>query len=181
MNNDVDTLRILEPYLHGHSGMTEIFMTVWGNGKRANSQQEKDVLSILLAAGASGEPVSMALLESVRTVSSTEVGFSFIVNLLRAGADVNYDEGASLVEASMQGNTRLLKEVLAYGPQRVYMTRAFPLVFQSGVDGQGLREIAVAFCSHKSAPDLTYEHPTYGPILWQILKKYPTRTNYFSI
>ncbi|KAL4770506.1 hypothetical protein BDW60DRAFT_192108 [Aspergillus nidulans var. acristatus] len=173
MINDVDTLRILEPYFHGHSGMSEIFMTVWGNGRRANSQQEKDVLSILLAAGASGEPVSMALLESVRTVSSTAVGFSFIVNLLKAGADVNYSEGASLMEASMQGNTRLLKEVLAYGPQRVYMTRAFPLVFQSGIDGQGLREIAVAFCSHKSAPDLTYEHPTYGPILWQMLQKYP--------
>ncbi|KAL4736497.1 hypothetical protein BDV11DRAFT_172838 [Aspergillus similis] len=173
MINDVDTLRILEPYFHGHSGMSEIFMTVWGNGKRANSQQEKDVLSILLGAGASGEPVSMALLESVRTVSTTAAGLSFIVNLLKAGADVNYSEGASLVEASTQGNARLLKEILAYGPQRVYMTRAFPLVFQSGVDSQGLREIAVAFCSHKSAPDLAYEHPTCGPILWQMLQKYP--------
>ncbi|KAL4982703.1 hypothetical protein BDW68DRAFT_182293 [Aspergillus falconensis] len=173
MINDVDTMRILEPYIHGHSGMSEIFMTVWGNGKRANSQQEKDVLSILLGAGASGEPVSMALLESVRTVSSTLAGFAFIVNLLKAGADVNYSEGASLTEASTQGNVRLLKEILAYGPRRVYMTRAFPLVFQSGVDSEGLREIAVAFCSHTSAPDLTYVHPTCGPILWQLLQKYP--------
>ncbi|KAL4972508.1 hypothetical protein BDW66DRAFT_144053 [Aspergillus desertorum] len=173
MTNDVDTLRILEPYFRGQSGMSEIFMTVWGNGKRANSEQEKDVLSILLGAGASGEPVSMALLESVRTVSSTPVGFAFIVCLLKAGADVNYSEGACLMEASTQGNARLLIEILAYGPRRVYMTRAFPLVFQSGVDSQGLREIAVAFCSHTSAPDLTYMHPTCGPILWQMLQNYP--------
>jgi hypothetical protein len=58
----------------------------------------------------------MALLESVRTISSTLAGFSFIVNLLKAGADVNYSEGASLTEASMQGNVPLLKEILAYGP-----------------------------------------------------------------
>ncbi|KAL4905603.1 hypothetical protein BDW74DRAFT_152859 [Aspergillus multicolor] len=174
MINDVDTLLVLEPYFHGHSGMSEIFMTVWGNGKRANSQQEKEVLSILLAAGASGEPVSMALLESVKTVSNTPAGFAFIANLLKAGADVNYNEGAGLVEASKQGNVRLLKELLAYCPRRSHMTRAFPLVFKSGVDGQGLREIAVTFCSHTASPDLTYEHPTCGPLLWQMLQTYPS-------
>ncbi|KAL4861985.1 hypothetical protein BDV12DRAFT_179537 [Aspergillus spectabilis] len=173
MSNDIETLRLLEPHFHGHSGISEIFMTVWGNGKRANSHQEEVVLSVLIGAGASGEPISMALLESVKTVSSTPAGFAFIVNLLKGGADVNYSEGASLMEASTQGNVRVIKELLAYGPRRTNMTRAFPLVFKSGVDSQTLREIAVAFCSHSFAPDLTYEHPSYGPILWQILRTYP--------
>ncbi|KAL4804657.1 hypothetical protein BDV18DRAFT_142308 [Aspergillus unguis] len=173
MINDVETLRILEPYFRGHSGISEIFMTVWGNGKRANSSQEEAVLSTLLSAGATGEPVSMALLESVKTVSNTPSGFTFIVNLLKAGADVNYSEGANLMEASTQGNVRVVKELLAHSPRRLVMTRAFPLVFESKVDGHRIREMAVAFCSHKSAPDLTYEHPTYGPILWRMLQTYP--------
>ncbi|KAL4876394.1 hypothetical protein BJY04DRAFT_200137 [Aspergillus karnatakaensis] len=173
MSNDIETLRLLEPHFHGHSGVSELFMTVWGNGKRANSHHEEAVLSVLVGAGASGEPISMALLESVKTVSNTPAGFAFIVNLLKGGADVNYSDGASLLEAATQGNARVVKELLAYGPRRTHMTRAFPLVFRSGADSQSLREIAVAFCSHSSAPDLTYEHPSYGPILFQILQTYP--------
>ncbi|KAL4785040.1 hypothetical protein BJX76DRAFT_195837 [Aspergillus varians] len=173
MINDVETLRILEPFFHGHSGISELFMTVWGNGKRANSPPEEVVLSILVGAGASGEAINMALLESIKTVSSTPAGFAFIVNLLKAGADVNYLDGASLVEASTQANVRLVKELLQYGPRRIGMTRAFPLVFRSGVNPQTLREIAVAFCSHSSCPDLTYDHPTCGPILCQMLSTYP--------
>ncbi|BCS28238.1 uncharacterized protein APUU_61286S [Aspergillus puulaauensis] len=173
MINDVETLRVLEPYFHGHSGVSEIFMTVWGNGKRANSHQEEAVLSVLVGAGASGEPVDMAVLESVKTVSTTPAGFAFIVNLLKAGADVNYCEGACLVEAATQANVRVIKELLAYGPRRANMSRAFPLVFRSGVDAQSLREIAVAFCSHSSAPDLTYDHPTCGPVLCLMLHTYP--------
>ncbi|KAL3471612.1 hypothetical protein BJX99DRAFT_21589 [Aspergillus californicus] len=173
MCNDVETLRLLEPHFHGQSGVSEIFMTVWGNGKRANSLQEEAVLSILLGAGATGEYVSMALLETVKTVASTPAGFAFLVNLLKAGADVNYNEGASLLEISAKGDLHVLKEILAHRPRRMNMTRAFPLVFKSGVDGQTLREIAVAFCSHSSAPDLSYEHPSHGPLLWQMLQTYP--------
>ncbi|KAL4924790.1 uncharacterized protein BDV17DRAFT_202914 [Aspergillus undulatus] len=173
MANDAETLRLLEPHFRGRDGVSEIFMTVWGNGKRANSQQEEAVLSVLLAAGATGEPVSMALLETIKTVASTPAGFAFIANLLKAGADVNYNEGASLIEAATRGNGRLIKELLVYGPRRTYMTIAFPLVFRSGIDAQTLSEIAVTFCSHMSAPDLTYEHPSCGPILWQLLQTYP--------
>lgn len=173
MINDVETLRVLEPYFHGHHGISEIFMTVWGNGKRANSHQEEAVLSVLVGAGASGESVDMALLESIKTVSTTPAGFAFIVNLLKAGADVNYGEGACLAEAATQANVHVIKELLAYGPRRPNMTRAFPLVFRSGVDAQSLREIAVAFCSHNSAPDLTYDHPTCGPVLCLMLHTYP--------
>lgn len=173
MINDIQTLRVLEPYFHGHSGVSEIFMTVWGNGKRANSPQEEAVLSVLVGAGASGEAMDMALLETVKTVSTTPAGFAFIVNLLNAGADVNYCEGACLVEAATQANVHIIKELLAYGPRRSNMTRAFPLVFRSGADAQSLREIAVAFCSHSSAPDLTYDHPTCGPVLCLMLHTYP--------
>ncbi|KAL2825761.1 hypothetical protein BDW59DRAFT_145896 [Aspergillus cavernicola] len=174
MCNDIETLRLLEPHFHGHSGLSEIFMTIWGNGKRANSHQEEAVLSILLGAGATGECVSMALLETIKTVASTPAGFSFIMNLLKAGADVNYNDGASLMEVSTKGDLRVLKELLAHGPRRNNTTRAFSLVFKSGVDGRTLREIAVAFCSHSSAPDLTYEHPSYGSVLWQMLQGYPS-------
>ncbi|KAL5342243.1 hypothetical protein BJX70DRAFT_338994 [Aspergillus crustosus] len=174
MSNDIETLRLLEPHFHGHSGISEIFMTVWGNGKRANSHQEEAVLSLLVSAGASGEPISMALLETVKTVSATPAGFAFIANLLKAGADVNYTEGACLVDAATRGDVRVVKELLAYGPRRTHMTRAFPLVFHSGVDKQSLRQLAVVFCSHPAAPDLTYEHPSYGPILWLILQTYPS-------
>jgi hypothetical protein len=173
MCNDVETLRLLEPYFHGHSGVSEIFMTVWGNGKRANSHLEEAVLSLLLKAGATGECISMVLLETIKTVANTPAGFAFIANLLRAGSDVNYNDGASLIEASTQGDLRVLKELLAYSPRRKNMTRAFPLAFRSGTDSRSIREIVVAFCSHPSAPDLTYEHPTYGPILWQLLQAYP--------
>ncbi|KAL4916392.1 hypothetical protein BDW62DRAFT_105845 [Aspergillus aurantiobrunneus] len=173
MVNDIDTLCVLEPYFHGHPGISEIFMTVWRNGKRANSQQEEAVLSILLGAGASGEPTSMALLESVKTVSFTPAGLAFIANLLKAGADVNYNEGAIIMEATTQGNVRLVNELLAYGPRRNHMTRAFPEVLRSGIDTESLREVVVAFCSHPSAPDLTYDHPAYGPLLCQVLQAYP--------
>ncbi|KAL3487475.1 hypothetical protein BJX62DRAFT_213517 [Aspergillus germanicus] len=173
MCNDVETLRLLEPYFHGHSGISEIFMTVWGNGKRANSHLDEAVLSLLLKAGATGECISMALLETIKTVSNTPAGFAFIANLLKAGADVNYNDGASLMEASTRGDLRVLKELLAYSPRRKNMTRAFPLAFRSGTDSRSIREIVVAFCSQPSAPDLTYEHPTYGPILWQLLQAYP--------
>ncbi|KAL2867713.1 uncharacterized protein BJX67DRAFT_76784 [Aspergillus lucknowensis] len=173
MCNDVETLRLLEPHFRGHSGISEMFMTVWGNGKRPNSHVEEAVLSILLKAGATGECISMALLETTKTVSTTPAGFAFIANLLKAGADVNYNDGACLMEASTQGNLRVLKELLAYEPRRRNMTRAFPLIFKSGVDNRSLREIAVAFCSHQSAPDLMYEHPSYGPVLWQLLQSYP--------
>ncbi|KAJ0380611.1 hypothetical protein COL922a_013997, partial [Colletotrichum nupharicola] len=115
----------------------------------------------------------MALLETIKTVANTPAGFAFIINLLKAGADVNYNEGASLLEASTRGDLRVLKELLAYGPRRKNMTRAFPLAFRSGTDSRSIREIVVAFCSHPSAPDLTYEHPTHGPILWQLLQAYP--------
>ncbi|KAL4947467.1 hypothetical protein BDW69DRAFT_114438 [Aspergillus filifer] len=173
MANDVETLRLLEPHFRGRDGVTEIFMTVWGNGKRPSSQQEEAVLSLLLAAGATGEPVSMALLETINTAASTPAGFAFVQNLLKAGADVNYNDGASLVEAASQGNARLIRELLAWGPRRTYMTIAFPLVFLSGVNPKSLGEIAAAFCSHMSAPDLTFEHPKCGPLLWQVLQFYP--------
>ncbi|KAL2851166.1 hypothetical protein BJY01DRAFT_245103 [Aspergillus pseudoustus] len=168
MKNDIDLLHILQPYFANvPSFVSNVFKTAWQQGARAESQEA--ALSLLLNTGATGKHLNVALAETIETFDPWANSFPLILNLLNAGADVNYDNGVCLVKAAAKGNLRVLEQLLKHGPERDYMTLAFPHIFTSGVDSQTLTDLVHAFCSHSSRPSFT-ESPR--PILHLLLGNY---------
>ncbi|KAL3456439.1 hypothetical protein BJX64DRAFT_294123 [Aspergillus heterothallicus] len=169
MKNDVGLLHILQPYFaNGTTFVSRMFKTAWKNGARASHHAA--ALCVLLKAGATGKWLSIALADTIETFDASTNSMALILSLLSAGADVNYDNGISLVKASANGNLRVLNELFLHDPNRDNMKLAFQHIFTSGVDNAALHDLVQAFCSHSSRPDLTDS----GHILHLLLKNYPT-------
>ncbi|KAJ5816352.1 hypothetical protein N7447_008585 [Penicillium robsamsonii] len=169
MKNDIKSLRILQRYFRDQSAIvSRVFEHAWVQGARAELQEP--ALSLLLEAGATGKCLSVALVDTIEEFKSSPKSLALITKLLSAGADVNFDNGVSLVKAAGMGNIYVLKELFAHYPHRDHMTLAFPNIFGSGVSSQMLLAIVKAFCSHQSHPSLTN---TPHPILFLLLRKYP--------
>ncbi|KAF9891384.1 hypothetical protein FE257_004240 [Aspergillus nanangensis] len=172
MKNDLTALSILRPFFKGQSSVgSQVFQRAWENGARAGSQQA--TLSLLLKSGAAGDCINIALVETIRTSASSPNRFSFILDLLSAGADVNYDHGASLMEACSQGDLRVLQELFAHSPLRSSTTSAFPLIFRSGVGSKTLQKLIVLCCSHAACPIPIVKTSHLRPILFLLLESYP--------
>ncbi|KAJ5520070.1 hypothetical protein N7463_000523 [Penicillium fimorum] len=169
MRNDIKSLRILQRYFRDQSAIISgVFEHAWREGARAELQEA--ALSLLLEAGATGNCLSVALVDTIEEFKSSPKSLALVSKLLSAGADVNYDNGVSLVKAAAKGNIHVLEELFAHCPHRDHMTLAFPNIFASGVSSQMLLAIVTAFCSHQSQPSLTN---TPHPILLLLLQKYP--------
>ncbi|KAL3439854.1 hypothetical protein BJX65DRAFT_315362 [Aspergillus insuetus] len=169
MKNDIGSLEILQPYfINDRAIVSRAFKTAWTKGARAEPQEA--ALSLLLKAGVTGKTLSVALVDTIETFERSKKSLQLILGLLDAGADVNYDHGASLVKAAAKGNARVLTELFTASPSQKYMTRAFPKIFRSGVDSPTLTEVIHAFCSHSAKPDLA---ASSKPILHLLLENYP--------
>ncbi|KGO43337.1 hypothetical protein PEX1_051720 [Penicillium expansum] len=130
MKNDIKSLKLLQPYFTEPSAIvSRVFERAWKDGARAESHEA--VLSLLLEEGATGEWLSVALVDTIEAYESATNDFLLIISLLKAGADVNYDNGASLVKAAAKGNVDILQRLFAYGPHSDHMTLAFPHIFAS--------------------------------------------------
>jgi hypothetical protein len=171
---DIDTLQILYPHFRGHSVASEGFQRAWCEGRRPNVPNEEKVLLLLLEAGATGEYVNRALIDTAKTSSTSEVGKNFIKVLLDVGAaDVNYNDAESLCAISAQGNVHVLPFLLARNPKRRSLVLAFPRIFESKADGHSVRAMVDAFRSVGFKPDPSDEQHLERPILWHLLKNYP--------
>ena len=170
LKNDKKALQILQMYFKNrHSLVSQVFETAWGLGARAEYQE--DTLGCLLANGAAGRCLDIALVDTIDIFTSSPKNINFIKKLLGAGADVNFSDGASLNKIAASGNLEILKDILTHNPFPNHITLAFPQVFTSGVDSETLYALVVAFCSHDSPPNLTN---TLNPILFLLLQNYPT-------
>ncbi|KAJ5372652.1 hypothetical protein N7517_004658 [Penicillium concentricum] len=168
MKNDVKSLRILWRYFRDQSAIiSRVFERAWMEGARAELQEA--ALSFLLEAGATGKCLNVALVDTIEAFESSPSSLALVTNLLSAGADVNYDNGVSLVKAAAKGNFFVLKELFAHCPHPDHMTLAFPNIFASGVSSLMIHDLVVAFCSHPSPPSLTN---TPHPILLLLLQNY---------
>ncbi|KAJ5154603.1 uncharacterized protein N7500_010042 [Penicillium coprophilum] len=169
MKNDIKSLKVLLPYSSDRSAIiSRVFERAWKEGARAELQEA--ALSLLLKEGATGRWLSVALVDTIESFEASPNSFTLLVNLLSAGADVNYDNGASLSKAAAKGNIGVLRELFTHRPSRDNMTLAFPNIFTSGVPSRTIHSLVMAFCSHQSQPSLT---DISHPILLLLLQKYP--------
>lgn len=96
-----------------------------------------DASRLLLEAGAKGHEVDQALVDAVADTTPSR-DFA-LIELLRSRADVDCEEGMSLVLAIQQKDLPVIRSLCVAGPSVFTVSKALPLAF--GVDGLTASEV----------------------------------------
>ena len=145
------SLKILHPYCSNQPAIaSKVFEKAWIN--RARVSFRGDFFPLLLDTGATGGFLSAVLRDAVEESDFTPTSLQFMVRLLDAGADVNYDNGYVLTKAASKGDISLLSECLVHQPHPDNVNMAFTNAIYSGLDPTSMHEVAVVFFSHEHQP-----------------------------
>ncbi|KAM7207764.1 Serine/threonine-protein phosphatase [Naviculisporaceae sp. PSN 640] len=143
------------------------------------SQQGYEVAKMLLAKGAEGEGLSIALSTVIDFYASEQdaIAQQFGILLLESKADVSYDGGVILKKAAMCGDSRLISKVLEQGPDSTAVSNAFPHIFSQGQTEEEMLTLIRLFTEYHSGEErldvMAPPGPHKQPVLFEALSEFP--------
>ncbi|CAE7024015.1 hypothetical protein CFE70_003393 [Pyrenophora teres f. teres 0-1] len=127
VNRDMQSLRSLLNTRPPPEGLARLFPLL---RKDYSPSERREASRLLLEHGARGPGVDQALIDAVEDVSSARDG-ALITDLVRKGADVNYQIGRVLSLAATQVDMSLLRLLCNARPSPSSTSAALPLAFDS--------------------------------------------------
>ncbi|KAK2751086.1 hypothetical protein FQN57_000161 [Myotisia sp. PD_48] len=176
---DLDTLRLLQSSIQGHQYLvSRAFKRSWDKGNWARTDNDLQILLLLLDAGAKGDCVDTALSESIRDQSHSKPISSLVHSLLQNNnINVNFEEGDCISAAIEMQKIGILQQLLLHNPSSSVISMRFPLVFSHISEPNLLQQFFETFCKHPEPPDFNYIDPIYGPVIYNALKHHPNEKN----
>ncbi|KAJ6261056.1 Ankyrin-2 [Drechslerella dactyloides] len=136
----------------------------------------------LLAHGASGMCVDKAFAVAAEEYESSPTAKRLVESLLQSpNANVNREDGLCLQIAAQNANVELVQLLLQGNPSKRSLSMAFPNIISSGADEPTLLALAKLFLGNGLETDLTFQHPSYGPVLFGTLTKYPNFVDFYQL
>ncbi|KAF1851904.1 ankyrin [Cucurbitaria berberidis CBS 394.84] len=130
MRKDTKSLRLLLKARPSPEALANVFPPL----RDYSPSERRETSVLLLEAGARGPEVDQALVDAVADTSAARDG-SLIIELVRRGANVNYDNGKVFTLAAAQADLSLLRLLCNSKPTSSSTSSALPLAF----DTQGNR------------------------------------------
>jgi hypothetical protein len=142
-----------------------------------------NTLELLLKNGAKGEAVNKALMLAITEINIEALAEPFLDLLLHWNADVNYNSGRVLQVAATQGNIKILPRLFTRNPTVDSSLMAFPYLFISGVNEEGmLSPVGLLFFRHNE-PDVYLEtrRKSLEQKGWESYNEIPATSRYGSV
>ncbi|KAF3902540.1 Ankyrin-2 [Orbilia brochopaga] len=136
----------------------------------------------LLAHGASGMCVDKAFAVAAESYESSPTAKRLVESLLSSpNANVNREDGLCLQIAAENANVELVELLLRGNPSKRTLSMAFPNIISSGADEATLIALAKLFLEGGAETDLKFQHPSFGPVLFGTLTKYPNFVEFYQL
>ncbi|KAK0629601.1 hypothetical protein B0T17DRAFT_525932 [Bombardia bombarda] len=142
------------------------------------SDQGFQVAEMLLAKGADGESLSVALSMAIDFYGSDRDGIArqFAGLLLQFNADVSYKDGLVMQKATQKADSELIQLVLAQKPDSRAVSMAFPYIFASDLSEEETLVLMTLFTEYHNGEerlDPLFSHPTSEPVIFRALAQFP--------
>ncbi|KAK6355134.1 hypothetical protein TWF696_004257 [Orbilia brochopaga] len=176
---------LLKQHRQVSSELSVITTTLFDDAMTAGVWKTEEGLATmqnLLAHGASGMCVDKAFAVAAESYESSPTAKRLIESLLQSpNANVNREDGLCLQIATEKANVELVGLLLQGNPSKRSLSMAFPHMIHSGADEPTLLALARLFLEGGAETDLKFQHPSYGPVLFSTLMKYPNFVEFYQL
>ncbi|KAK3370569.1 hypothetical protein B0H63DRAFT_552646 [Podospora didyma] len=178
-NLDQSTLNALSQYCEPNETLfTQVFASVTSRGRQWISQEHVELIQLLLRYGASGEVVDRAMVEVIDQLacqeSQSDLADILLHLFLDAKANVNYNNGKSVVVAAERGDPFILSHLLRHCATSATASLAFSTAIAADHDESILLQLIDVFVDQRTTvPDVNEPVPGMLPPLLLCLKSYP--------
>ncbi|KAF3110874.1 hypothetical protein TWF706_000347 [Orbilia oligospora] len=141
-----------------------------------------ETMKILLKHGASGMCVDKAFVTTADEYEKYPTAKRFVEALLQTpNANVNREDGRCLKIAAQNANIELVELLLQGNPSKRTLSMAFPHVISSGTEEENLLALGRLFLADGLETDLNFQHPSFGPVFFGVLTKYPNFVEFYKL
>ncbi|KAF3922087.1 Ankyrin-2 [Dactylellina cionopaga] len=139
-------------------------------------------VKILLANGASGMCVDKAFTTAAESYEGYPTAKRLVESLLQSpNANVNREDGLCLQIAAQKANVELVELLLQGHPSKRSLSMTFPHIISSGTEEETLMTLAKLFLAEGLDTDLNFQHPSFGPVFFGVLTKYPNYVAFYKL
>ncbi|KAK5657651.1 hypothetical protein OQA88_2723 [Cercophora sp. LCS_1] len=142
------------------------------------SEQGFQVAGILLAKGAEGESLSVALSTAIDAYGTEKdpIARKFAEVLLRFRADVSHEDGLVVRKAAKRADSMLIQVILQQKPDSRAVSMAFPYLFDSDLSEEETLQLITLFTNYHDGEerlDPMFSHAESEPVMFRALTKFP--------
>ncbi|KAF3936982.1 Ankyrin-1 [Dactylella cylindrospora] len=176
---------LLVKYPYSTADLTMVLTTIFDEAMTAAVWTTEDglrTMEVLLAHGACGVAIDKAFATAAESYESYPTSKRLIEALLQSpNANVNREDGRCLHIATGKANVELVELLLRGNPSKRTLSMSFPYLISSGTDEETLMIIANMFLAEGMSTDLNFQHPSFGPIFFGTLTKYPSFVGIYEL
>ncbi|KAK6536822.1 hypothetical protein TWF281_001033 [Arthrobotrys megalospora] len=176
---------LLEKSPHAVSELSTITTLIFDEAMTLGIWKTEDGLAtmkILLTHGASGMCVDKAFVTAAEEYEKYPTAKRFVEALLQtANANVNREDGRCLKVAAQNANIELVELLLQGNPSKRTLSMAFPHIISSGTEEENLMALGRLFLADGLETDLNFQHPSFGPLFFGVLTKYPNFVSFYKL
>lgn len=181
-----EVLRILlEKTQHGVAAISTIATMIFDEAMTSGVWKTEDGLEtvkILLMHGASGMCVDKAFVAAAEEYEKFPTAKRFVEALLQTpNANINREDGRCLKVAAQNANIELVELLLQGNPSKRTLSMAFPHIISSGTEEENLLTLGRLFLADGLETDLNFQHPSFGPVFFGVLTKYPNFVEFYRL
>ncbi|KAK6351419.1 hypothetical protein TWF718_004579 [Orbilia javanica] len=181
-----DVLRILlEKTPHSSAQISAITTMVFKEAMTAGvwkTENGLETMKTLLVHGASGISVDKAFVTAAEEYENYPTAKRFVEALLRTpNANINREDGLCLKTAAQNANIELVELLLQGNPSKRTLSMAFPHIIASGTEEENLLALGRLFLADGLETDLNFQHPSFGPVFFGVLTKYPNFVEFYQL
>ncbi|KAL2121404.1 hypothetical protein VTJ04DRAFT_5431 [Mycothermus thermophilus] len=137
-----------------------------------------EVVQMLLAKDVGGSSLSLALGAAIHFYGTEKDALArkFATALLKAGADVNGEDGYALQMAAYKADSELIGQILERKPNSHSLSMAFPYLFDADLTEREtltLMELFLDYSDGEERLDVMFRHPVAEPVMFRAVDKYP--------
>lgn len=141
--------------------------------------QSLGLLEMLLAKGASGEPVHSALIDATQQVILGNASMDLLDLLIGGGADINYADGMVLRLTAKFASVELFQFFLSHGPNAVTLYTGLQEALCHNHDEQTVLELFRSVTGDSALAgtlDVNSDYELGNPLIFYALQNYPNST-----
>ncbi|EPS36381.1 hypothetical protein H072_10080 [Dactylellina haptotyla CBS 200.50] len=176
---------LLGSQFHAPSDTSAFVTLIFDDAMAAGVWKTEDGLAtmkVLLAHGASGMCVDKAFAIAAESYEKFPTAKPLVEALLKSpNANVNREDGLCLQIAAKKANVELIGLLLQGNPSKRTLSMAFPHIISSGTEEETLMTLARLFLADGLEIDLNFQHPSFGPVLFGALTKYPNFVEFYKL
>ncbi|KAK1755917.1 Serine/threonine-protein phosphatase [Echria macrotheca] len=141
------------------------------------SEQGYPVAKMLLAKGAEGESLSVALSVAIDAYGTEKdaIARKFADLLIQSKADVSYEDGLVVRKAAQRADSELIELIFQQKPSSRAVSMAFPCLFESELSEEATLQLVSLFTEYHDGEERLDAMYTHGsePVIFRALAKFP--------